>query len=118
MNEIQVANCICMNEINKQMSITPIKYECVHESILTHIFTSTCVHARMTGKLLIMCNFNVHHSICTTLLYKKLFTKSKNIYLFSFYSTKCPARFNFQNAKSLDFSVLMYQWDILQWEKY
>ena len=77
--------------------------------ILTHIFTSTRGHAKMTTKLLFLCNFNVRHSICTTILYRKLFTKSKNIYLFSFYSTKCSARFNFQNAKSLDFSVLRWQ---------
>ena len=63
----------------------------------------------MTDKLLVLGHFNVHHSICTTLLYKKLFTKWKNMYLFSFYSTKCPARFNFQNAKSLDYSVLRWQ---------
>ncbi len=79
------------------------------EYILTHVFTSTRVPARMTDKLLVLGHFNVHHSICTTLLYKKLFTKWKNMYLFSFYSTKCPARFNFQSAKSLDYSVLMYQ---------
>ena len=67
--------------------------------ILTQLFTSTRVHDRITGKLLILCNFNVHHSICTTHFYKILFTKSKNIDSFSFYSPKCPAKFNFLNAK-------------------
>ena len=33
------------------------------------------VHANMTGKLQILCNFNRYHSICTTLLYKILFTE-------------------------------------------
>ena len=36
---------------------------------LKHIFTSTRVHALSTGKLLILCNFNLHHSIRTTLFY-------------------------------------------------
>ena len=68
--------------------------------ILTDNNMETHVHARMAGKLLILCNTDdLHHLICTTLLYIILFTKSKNIYLFSFYSTKCPPRFNFKNAK-------------------
>jgi len=35
----------------------------------------TYVHACMAGKLLILCNLGLHHSICTTLLCKILFTK-------------------------------------------
>ncbi len=87
-------------------------------STITATTSKSCGSFKLTCQLFTRCNFNVHHSICTTLLYKKLSTKWKNMYLFSFYSTKCPARFNFQNAKSLDFSVLMYQWDILQWGKF
>ena len=80
---------------------------------VTQILQARRVRAKITGKLLILCNFDLYHSICTKLLYKILFTKSNNIHWFSFYSTKCPARFNYQNAKSLDFSGLRYQGDYI-----
>ena len=70
----------------------------------------TYVHACIAGKLLFLCNFSPHYSIFTTLLCKILFTKSKNIYLFSFYSTKCPGRFTFKSDKwdnPVDFTVFI-----------
>ena len=87
-------------------------------TLLTRNIIRTQVHARMTGKLLLLCNFNLHHSICTTLLYKILFTKSKNIYLFSFYSTKCPGRFDLKNARSLISVCLTDRGSSWLWQKF
>ena len=47
---------------------------------LTLIITSRRVRAKITGKLLIMCNFDLHHSIRTTLLYKILFAEFKKLF--------------------------------------
>ena len=78
----------------------PTVYEATHY-VLTDNNMETHFHARMPEKLQFLSYMysNLHSSICTTLLYKILFAKSKNIYLFSFYSTKCPPRINFKNAK-------------------
>ena len=65
---------------------------------LTLKITSRRVRAKITGKLLILCNFDLHHSICTTLLYKILFTEFKNLFWFWFYGIKCKPTFDFLNA--------------------
>ena len=49
---------------------------------LTLIITSRRGRAKITGKLLILCNFDIHHSMRTTLLYKIFFAEFKKRYWF------------------------------------
>ena len=70
--------------------------------ILLHInlrtFTSRRVCAKITGKLLNLCNFDLHHLISTMLLYKIIFAEFKKLLWFWFYGIKCKPAFKILNA--------------------
>ena len=74
-----------------------MQYTYTHNK-LTQNITSRRVCAKITGKLLILCNFDLHHSIRTTLLYKILFAEFKKLFWFWFYGIKCKPTFEFLNA--------------------